>query len=115
MDIIEALKIIIAKSPRAGEEAIRTIAAARNKSPILQARYSNVLIRAFADPEANFTPEERETLAAGIEAPNTGNRGYTIQVRLNTSEYASISGSAEMAGQSISEYVRQKLFEKDQI
>jgi hypothetical protein len=110
MDIIEALKIIIAKSPNAAEEAIRTIAAARNNSPILQVRYSNVLIRALADPRAEFTPDERELLAAVIETPGTATRDFTLNLRLTSSERVELEQAAQTAGLSLSEYSRQQLF-----
>lgn len=110
MDIIEALKVIIAKSPNASEEAIRTIAAARNRSPILQVRYSNVLIRAFADPAAKFTPAERELLSSVIEAPEGQGRDYTLRVRLTNAERAQIETAADAAGMNVSDYVRSKLF-----
>ncbi len=109
-NIIEALKVIIAKSPNAAEEAIRTIAAARNNSPILQVRYSNVLIRAMADPSADFTKDEREMLASAIEAPDGGNRGFMLRVRLTDDERIALQDAANQAGQSMSEFVRQKIF-----
>jgi len=112
MEIIEALKIIIARSPNAAEEAVRTIQAARNNSPILQTRYANVLIRALADGQATFTPEERELIASAIEAP-TGTRDVTLRVRLTTSENAQLTEAADQAGQSVSEYVRRKIFSEE--
>ncbi len=109
-DIIDALKLVIARSPRAAEDAIRTIAAARNNSPVLQVRYSNVLIQALADPEASFTPDERAILAAGIEAPESESRDFTLRVRLTDAERASLQAAANAAELSMSEYVRSKLF-----
>jgi hypothetical protein len=111
MDIIEALKIIIAKSPNAAEEAIRTIAAARNNSPVLQIRYSNVLIRAMADPEAKFTADERQALASVIESPGSSStRNLSLHVRVTPDEQAELEQAAAAAGQSLSEYVRRRLF-----
>jgi len=111
MDIVEALKLIIARSPNAAEEAIRTIAAARNNSPVLQIRYANVLIRALADPEANFSSDERELLSSVIEAPGSESRGFTLRVRLTEAERAHLEDLANAAGLSISDYVRRKIFE----
>ncbi len=110
MDIIEALKVIIARSPRAAEQAIRTIEAARNRSPVLQTRYSNVLIMAMADPEAKFTQDERELLAAGIEAPEGESRDFMLRVRLTDAERIALQDAAEADNQSMSEYARRKIF-----
>ena len=110
MDIIDALKIIIAHSPRASEQAIRTIAAVRNNSPVIQIRYANVLIMALADPEADFTQAEREILASAIEPSETTTRNIALHVRLTPGEQAELEQAAETAGQSLSEYVRRRLF-----
>jgi hypothetical protein len=110
MDIIDALKIIIAHSPRASEQAIRTIAAVRNNSPVIQIRYANVLIMALADPEADFTQAERELLAAVIETPGTATRDFTLHLRLTSSERVELEQAAQTAGLSLSEYSRQQLF-----
>jgi hypothetical protein len=110
MDIIDALKLIIARSPRAGELAIRTIAAVRNKSPLVQARYSQVLIMALADPEASFSPEERQALADGIESSEPSNRDFILRVRLTDAERIELETVSSDAGMSMSEYVRRKLF-----
>lgn len=113
MDIIDACKLIIAKSPAACEEAIRTIAAARNKSPIVQVRYSALLIRAMADPQADFTAAERADLASAIEPGEIADtRGMVIHIRLTDQERADLQGAAESAGLSLSEYARRKLFSK---
>lgn len=110
MDIIETLKIIIARSPRAAETAVRTILAARNNSPVLQTRYANVLIMAMADPEATFTPEERALLAEGFEAPESTSRDFMLRVRLTDQERAALQQLADRDGIGMSEYVRRKLF-----
>lgn len=110
MYIIEALKIIIAKSPNAAEEAIRAIAAARNNSPILQIRYSNALTRALADPQANFTPEEREILSSVIESTPSETREFTLRIRLTDSERADLQTAADADNLTMSEYARRKIF-----
>jgi len=110
MDIIDALKTIIARSPRAAETAVRTIAAARNNSPVLQTRYANVLIMAMADPEATFTPEERAILASAVEAPESSSRDFILRVRLTDQERAELQQLADQDGIGMSEYVRRKLF-----
>jgi hypothetical protein len=110
MDIIDALKLIIAKSPRAAEEAVRTIAAVRNNSPVVQIRYATVLTRALADPEAYFSLEERELLASMIEAPDSSGRDFTFRLRLTDSERAALQAAADETGMSMSEYARRKIF-----
>ena len=110
MDIIDALKIIIARSPRAAETAVRTIEAARHNSPVLQTRYANVLIMALADPEATFSPAERATLATAIEAPETNSREFMLRVRLTEQDRAELQQLSEQDGIGMSEYVRRKLF-----
>lgn len=110
MDIVEALKIIIARSPNAAEEAIRAIAAARNRSPVLQIRYLTVLTRALADPQASFSAEERELLSSAIEAPESESRDFMLRVRLTDSERAELQMAADQSGISMSEYVRKKIF-----
>ena len=110
MDTIAALKLIIARSPRAAEEAIRTIAAARNNSPVVQIRYLNTLQRALADPEATFSPDERDLLADGIETPESESREFMLRVRLTDTERSMLQAAADETGTSMSEYVRRKLF-----
>jgi hypothetical protein len=111
MDIVDALKLIISRSPRAAENALRTYQAVRNNSPVVQARYSQVLIMALADPEASFSPEERQVLADGIESPEPANRDFILRVRLTEAERSELETACEYTGMSMSEYVRRKLFQ----
>ncbi len=112
MEIIDALKLVIARSPRAGEQALRAIAAARNGSPVLGIRYINVLIMALGDPDATFTPDERALIASAIETetPEGESRGFTLRVRLTDAERASLQAAADESGMSMSEFVRRKIF-----
>jgi hypothetical protein len=64
----------------------------------------------MADPEATFTPQERETLAAAFEAPETTNREFTLRVRLSADEHAELLQLSEKEGIGMSEYARRKLF-----
>jgi len=109
--LIDALKIIIARSPDAGADAVRALAAARAGSPTAQTRYQHVLTRALADPEAGWTPDERAALAAGIDS-DTGDemRTVTLRVRLTESERAHLERLAADAGTTMSEYVRDVIF-----
>ena len=108
----EALRIIIAKcNPHTAEEAIRTMAALRNNSPVLQIRYLNVLQRALADESANWTPDERLILAEAVEVPETGaTRDFTFRLRLTDAERSQLQTAADETGQTMSEYVRRKIF-----
>ena len=53
--IEEALKVIIAKSPDAASQAIKTIHAMNVKSPLRQHRYNATVDAALNDPKAEFT------------------------------------------------------------
>ena len=73
-DMINALKVIIVKSPNAMREAIKTIQAINSKSPMAQKRYNHVASIALNDGAANFSDEER-VLIVGCMAAEDGERG----------------------------------------
>jgi len=105
--LIDALKLIIARSPSAGENAVRALASARAGSPMAQTRYQQVLIQALADPQAEWTSEERMTLADAVSgAAETSTRTHMLHVRLSDAERARLERRAGDAGMSMSEYVR---------
>jgi hypothetical protein len=108
--MIDALKIIVARSPSAGRNALQAIQAVRSNSPVAHVRYLNVLQDALADGEAAFTLQERQILADAIEAPDVENRDYTLRVRLTESEHAELERVAQDAGQTLSDYTRVRLF-----
>ncbi len=110
-DIVQALQIIIARSPNASEEALRTISAVQNNSPVAQNRYLFVLQRALADQDANFTPEERQMLAEAIDPGAIEGRDYTLHIRITASERAELERAAERTGMSMSEFARSRIFE----
>lgn len=68
----QALQIIIAKSPSASDEAMDCLKAIQVRSPIVQRRYENAVRLAFADPQAEFTPEERELIAGYLANDDEG-------------------------------------------
>lgn len=68
----QALQIIVTKSPAATSEAMDCLKAIRAKSPIVQRRYENTVQLAFADPQANFTLEERELIAGCLANDDEG-------------------------------------------
>lgn len=105
---IDALKLIIARSPRAAGDAITAIAAARNNSPVLDVRYLRVMQLALNDPDAEFSAAERAQLAEGVPNPG-GTRSYTLHVRMSDDERARLTALAEADGIGLSEYVRRKV------
>lgn len=68
----DALRLIIAKSPAAINEAMDCLRAIQVKSPIVQRRYENTARLAFSDPQAAFTPEERELIASHLAGEDEG-------------------------------------------
>lgn len=105
-----ALKIIIAKSPAAMQEAIKCIQAISANSPIIQQRYNRVVDLALNDPEAKFSPDERAEIASHLETTTDETRSYTLRVRLTEIEQAELEQLADEDQQSLSEYVRSKIF-----
>lgn len=108
--MIEALKLIIARSPAAANEAVRTIAAERINSPVAARRYLHVLQMALNDPQAEFSNAEREMLAEWVESPEAENRSFVLRVRLTEGERAHLTQMADAEQVSVSDYVRRKLF-----
>jgi hypothetical protein len=109
----DALRLIVAKSPRAAAEAVRTMTALRAGSPILQHRYQRVLEMALADPAAEFTSDERAVLADALtagEAVESGTRDRILRVRLSPAEWADLEATAADSGETLSSYVRRQLF-----
>lgn len=106
----DALRTIIAKSPMAGSDAIDCLRAISVKSPVVQQRYNNVLGVALSDGDAHFTPQERTLLAefAGGGEPET--RSIMQPVRLSPAERQELEDAAQAAGQSLSDYIRSRLF-----
>jgi len=111
MSKIDALKIIIAKSPAQCAEAAKAITAINKKSPWSDMRCNNVAIRALEDPDANFTEDERVAIADLMGETETEGRDYMLRVRLTNTEHAELEELAGNENLSVSEYVRRKLFE----
>lgn len=111
MSIENALKIIVSKSPKAARDAMQCLQAIRVKSPMAQVRYNRTVEIAMSDHDANFTTEERAIIAEAVELPEGEARGFTLRVRLTSSEQAELQTAADEAGLSMSEYARQKIFD----
>jgi hypothetical protein len=105
--MIEALRIIIAASPAAGSEALACIRAIQAKSPVVQQRYNRVVEAAFSDPNAEFSPEERQLIAAYVDGGESDNRTRNINIRVSPSEYEDLQAILKDGGyKNISEYIR---------
>lgn len=112
--MIDTLKLIVGRSERASHLALQAIKAARADSPVLQARYNQVAEVALLDPSADWTPAERQQIAAHLGAGDApAARSTTIQVRVTLDEKADIETRAAAAGQTISDYLRTLLFDQE--
>ena len=107
---IEALKIIITKSPSCATEAGNAIKAIGMKSPASDLRCSRVAISALEDTDANFSEDERAAIADLISDQQPETRGYTLRIRLTDSERIELEGMADAEELSLSEYARKKIF-----
>ncbi len=105
--MIEALRIIAAKSPAAAAEAIKTL-----KIPVKtrQIRYNFVADMAINDPEANFSAEERALIVKFIEPIDQAKSRMLPPIRVTEEEYAQIVDAAHLAGTTVSSYIRSRLF-----
>jgi hypothetical protein len=108
VDIPEALKLIAGRSAVAQHEAIKAL---RASGQAQQTRYNIVAEHALDDPQADFSPEEREALIALIDWPDDGGRTFMLRVRLTELERADLQARAdqETAGD-MSKLVRRQLF-----
>lgn len=107
MNITDALKLIITRSPNASANAMTALRAAQNNSPVINKRYAICLELALNDPQAEFTPQERADLVSLLDGAGTSSRTVMIAVRLTQAEYETVR---EQAGeQSIADYVRDRI------
>lgn len=103
--MIDALRIIAARSPHAGAQATQCIKAIQAKSPIVNERYNRVAEMAFGDPQADFTQEERR-LIAGFIGSSDDKRSGTVRFRVTEAEQASLEDKAAAANMNVSDYIR---------
>jgi hypothetical protein len=108
--MINALRLMIAKSPQASPAAINTMAAIRVQSPLVGLFYMRAVQGALHDPLSNFTEEERTLLASYLteEEPPTSKQSV-LQVRISDIEKEHIERLARSEQVSISEYIRRAL------
>jgi hypothetical protein len=108
--MIDALRIIAAKSEMAGGEAMQAIRAVQVKSPVAQTRYNRVVELAFHDHGAQFTQEERQLIASYVgdgEQPEI--KAYDVRVRVTADEKAEIQEMAQAEGMNVSDFIRSKI------
>jgi len=108
--IDEAIRVILMKcSQEIVREALITQRSFALKSPMAQTRYSRLLEKAFASG-VEFTADEKAILAGVLdEIPPNALREVKITVRLTVAEKEELRNAAKAAGQSFSDYVRERL------
>jgi hypothetical protein len=104
----DALKLIIAKSPQAASQAMKTIQAVHAKSPMLQHRYNAAVDAALNDSQAEFTPDERQLLARFVAAGERI-RETRLQVRVTITEKLYLRQMASEQNLTLSDFIRQKV------
>lgn len=106
MDMDKALRLIIAKSPNNLQGAVRALRTAQRRPNARPVQY--VLEQALTDPLADFTPAEREGIAALLSGEDD-TRADVLRLRVTADEKSNVQQAADDAGLSMSEYIRFKL------
>lgn len=109
IEMEQALRLIIAKSPNATSQALQCLAAIRAKSPVLQLRYNQCIQLALNDPAATWTADDRSLLAQYLDSGADDNRSYMLSVRLSIPERDYIQQQADAAGLSLSNWIRERI------
>ena len=110
--MIDALKLIISRSPMAAQQAMQCIQAISAKSPMVQNRYNRVVETLFSDPQAKFSQDEQALIAAYVttsEEEADEARKLDLRVRVNATEKAEIQQAAKQAGQTVSDFIRARI------
>lgn len=105
----DALQLIIAKSPVAMNEAIKTMMAIGSGSSMVQQRYNHTVESALLDRDADWTAADRELLASYLEPTTPQARDTLIQIRVSAEEKRAIRELAETAGMTVADYIRSSL------
>ncbi len=108
--VIEAMQLIIGRSPSAYREAAKTIQAANANSSILQLRVNNAVEMALSDPQAEFNANERQFLADVMGGVDADNRPTSI--RFDIQQRLLIQDAADGLGISFSAFVSLAAVEK---
>jgi hypothetical protein len=95
-------------------DGIRILGAGVSRS-CYQGRYNAAARSALEDTATEYTATERRLIASFIEEEQdeTAPREFVLHVRLNEVERADLARRAELAGISMSEWVRGELFADD--
>lgn len=112
--MIDALKLIVARSPMAASQAMQCISAIKAKSPVVQHRYNRCVEAAFSDPNAEFSADERELIAEYVASEGGEDRPqskfFDVRIRVNATEKAAIQQKAANAGLTVSDFIRGRIF-----
>lgn len=106
MELLDALRLIAAKSPNNTRNAIRALGTARTRPNARPVQY--VLEQALIDPLADFTKEERAGIAA-LLGGESGIRDKLLQARATTEELDRVREMADEAGQTVSDFIRSRV------
>lgn len=110
MEPTEAMVRIITRCPEAMLEATDAIRAIRAGSPIADRRVGRAIETALKRYGDQFTEQERADLAALLPSPDNGDvRDLDIRIRVNTHEKRQVQRAADAAGQTVSDYLRDRL------
>lgn len=109
MELINALRLIAGKSPAALHEALGALRAQQTQSPLALRRADRAIELALQDPQAGFTADERQALAALLSGTPDGARTLDVRIRVNADEKQRVQEMAEEAGMTVSDFIRGKI------
>ena len=105
--IADAVDVILSRHPASAAEATRLQRAIQVDSPMIASRFRLLVENS---EHAKYTAEEQQIIADAVAAlSGNPSRDQVIRLRVTQEEKAEITAAAEDAGQTISEYVRQRL------
>lgn len=107
MNVVDALRLIAAKSPDQMRNAVRTLRSVQNDTPVAQQRAERVISWALQDPQAEFTTEDRTALAALLGGSDA--RTLDVRMRVSPAEKAEIQAMADAEGMTVSDFIRRRI------
>lgn len=109
-EIVETLRMIVARSSDAQREALGAIRAQQIKSPMAARRAERAAAIAFGDPSVEWTPVERLALSELLGQDADDTRTQDVRVRVNAAEKEQVKRMAAEAGfPSVSDFIRSKI------
>lgn len=109
-DTVETLRMIAARSLDAQREALGAIRARQVGSPMAARRAERAAAIAFADPAAQWAPEERLALSELLGQDSDDNRVLDIRIRVNSAEKERVKKMAAESGfPTVSDFIRYKI------